>query len=75
MYITECTESLLGRMEQLHTEICSLKQPMQLQADVVEDFRAITADLTLGGGTGASAALCGWRLGPWALAVRGLGLH
>lgn len=64
--------SLLGKMEQLSTEVCSLKKSMQLQADVGEDFRAITVeidrrlcalerptDLTSGGGTGASAALDG----------------
>ncbi|KAK1904024.1 Coiled-coil domain containing protein 39 [Dissostichus eleginoides] len=37
--------SLLGRMEQLCAEVCSMKHAMQLQADVSEDFRAITVEI------------------------------
>ncbi|KAL7393611.1 hypothetical protein ABVT39_013607 [Epinephelus coioides] len=37
--------SLLGRMEKMHVEICSLKKTMQLQADISEELRAITMDV------------------------------
>lgn len=64
--------SLLGRMEQLYAEVCSMKHAMQLQADVSKDLRAITVeingrvcalerptDLTRGDGPDASAAMVG----------------
>lgn len=73
--LNECgenTPSLLGRMEQLYAELCSIKHAVQVQADVSEDFRTITvdinrrgcalersSDLTRGHGLGASAEMVG----------------
>lgn len=37
--------SLLGRMEQLCSEVCPMKHAMQLQADVSKDLRAITVEI------------------------------
>ncbi|KAK1880130.1 Sugar transporter ERD6-like 12 [Dissostichus eleginoides] len=67
--------SLLGRMEELCAEVCSMKHAMQLQADVSEDFRAITVaidrrvcalecstDLTRGLDGSDEAAVVGARL-------------
>ncbi len=37
--------SLLGRMEQLHTEVYSMKYAMQLQADVSKNFHVTTLEI------------------------------
>lgn len=37
--------SLLGKLERMQTEVCAMKQAMQLQADVSDSLRAVTADV------------------------------
>ncbi len=37
--------SLLGRMEQLSAELCSMKHALQLHVNVGEDLRVITVDI------------------------------
>ena len=36
--------NLLGRLQKTYDEVCSLKHTMQLQANLTEEFRAITVD-------------------------------
>lgn len=73
---------LLGKVEQLASEVCALKRVMQLQVNVSEDLREVTkdinwrvgaleaSDLAPGGGLEVSMALGGGAAGPDDLALR-----